>query len=296
LWWDRNRGLEQISELLARREGASVGPFRATAVKMMLDGVCETATAAMSKPYLGLATAGTGHRGNLFLEPDLVTAAVAALDVEGFQVHFHAIGDRAVTLALDALESLPAARRGLGRHHIAHLQFIAPDDLERFRPLGAIANFQPLWACSDPQMEEFTVPLVGAKRADWQYSIATLLASGAKVAFGSDWAISSPDPLQEIHVAVNRTLSERLGRAGTEECERPFRSSEAVTVDEAVDAFTRGVAYVNHEEGHLGSLVLGARADLAVFDQDIFEVERREIGETSVVLTIAAGQVVHGDE
>ncbi len=151
LWWDRNRGLEQIPELLARREGAGIGPFRATAVKMMLDGVCETATAAMSKPYLGLPAASPGHRGNLFLEPDLVNAAVAALDAAGFQVHFHAIGDRAVSLALDALEALPASRRGLGRHHIAHLQFIAPGDLGRFATLGAIANFQPLWACSDPR-------------------------------------------------------------------------------------------------------------------------------------------------
>jgi predicted amidohydrolase YtcJ len=296
LWWDRNRGLEQIPELLTRREGASTGPFKATAVKVMLDGVCETATAAMSKPYLGLASASTDHRGNLFLEPDLVAAAVAALDAEGFQVHFHAIGDRAVSLALDALEALPIARRGLGRHHIAHLQFIAPSDINRFEPLGAIANFQPLWACSDPQMEEFTIPLVGAERAGWQYSIGTLLASGAKVAFGSDWPVSSPDPLQEIHVAVNRTLSNRLGRAGTDECERPFRFSEALTVDSAIDAFTKGVAFVNHEEHRLGSLVPGSRADLIALDQDIFQVDRREIGSTSVALTVASGRVVHGDE
>ncbi len=295
-WWDRNRGLEQIPELATRREAASAGPFRATSVKMMLDGVCETATAAMSKPYLGLPAANKGHRGNLFLEPDLVKAAVAALDADGFQVHFHAIGDRATTLALDALEALPVSRRGRGRHHLAHLQFISPSDLPRFAPLGAVANFQPLWACSDPQMEELTLPLVGPERADWQYSIGTLLRSGARVAFGSDWPVSSPDPLQEIHVAVNRTLSECYGRAGTPECERPFRESEAITVLEAVDAFTKGVAFVNNDEVGLGSLLPGAPADLVVLDRDIFRVERRTLGETSVAVTVAAGRVVHGEE
>ena len=296
LWWDRNRGLEQIPELATRRESAGTGAFKATSVKMMLDGVCETATAAMSKPYLGLPAASEGHRGNMFIEPDLAMAAVAALDAEGFQVHFHAIGDRATTLALDALEALPAARQGVGRHHIAHLQFIDPSDLHRFAMLGAVATFQPLWACSDPQMEEFTLPLVGAERADWQYSIGTLLRRGARIAFGSDWPVSSPDPLQEIHVAVNRTLSTHYGTPGTDECERPFRPAEAVTVREAVDAFTKGVAFVNHEEGHLGALVPGARADLVVLDHDILSIDRQRIGDTTVDLTVAGGRIVHGDE
>jgi predicted amidohydrolase YtcJ len=141
-----------------------------------------------------------------------------------------------------------------------------------------------------------TLPLVGPERADWQYSIGTLLRSGARVAFGSDWPVSSPDPLQEIHVAVNRTLSERYGRAGTPECERPFRESEAITVLEAVDAFTKGVAFVNNDEVGLGTLLPGAPADLVVLDRDIFRVERRTIGETSVAVTVAAGRVVHGEE
>jgi predicted amidohydrolase YtcJ len=295
LWWDRTRGLEQIPELVARRELAGTGGFRATSVKMMLDGVCETLTAAMTTPYLDAASPHD-HRGELFIDAELVRAAVARLDAEGFQVHFHAIGDRAVSLALDAVEGLPTSRRGLGRHHIAHLQFIAPPDLDRFARLGVTANFQPLWACSDPQMEELTIPVVGAERAQWQYSIGSLVARGARVAFGSDWPVSSPDPLQEIHVAVNRTLSENFGRPGTDECDTPFRPDEAVHVSAALDAFTRGVAYVNHDEDDLGVIEVGRRADLIVLDHDIVDAPSREIGDATVALTLAGGRVVHGDE
>lgn len=296
LWWDRTRGVEQLPELLGRRAAATDPGFRATAVKLMLDGVCETFTAAMSSAYLGPPGAGGTHRGNLFLEPETAAVVVGALDAEDFQVHFHAIGDQAVSTALDTLASLPPERRGRGRHHLAHLQFIAPHDLDRFAPLGAIANFQPLWACDGPPMQELTIPFVGADRAGWQFSIASLARRGVRLAFGSDWPVTSPDPLQEIHVAVNRTLSERLGQAGEAECETPFRPDEALGVAEAVDAFTRGVAYVNGDEDLLGAIEPGRRADLVVLDQDIFSIPPRDIGDTSVVLTVAGGSVVHGME
>ncbi|MGH9021274.1 MAG: amidohydrolase family protein, partial [Acidimicrobiales bacterium] len=154
------------------------------------------------------------------------------------------------------------------------------------------ANFQPLWACSDPQVDELTVPVVGDERADWQYSIGSVLATGARVAFGSDWPVSSPDPLQLMHVAVNRTLSERYGRAGTRECEVPLRASEAVSALDALSAFTTGVAYLNHDEDVVGELRVGRRADAAVLDQDVLAIESRRIGETSVDLTLAGGDVV----
>lgn len=296
LWWDRSRGLEQIDALKGRREAAPDGAFRATSVKVMVDGVCETFTAAMSRSYLGDPGRGGTHRGELFIEPEPLRAAVAALDADGFQVHFHVIGDRAVATALDALGALGAERRGVNRHHLAHLQFIAPEDLDRFARLGAVANFQPLWACSDPQMEEFTLPFIGAERAAWQYSIGSLRRRGARIAFGSDWPVSSPDPLQEIHVAVNRTLSESLGRPGSEETTTPFRPDEALSVGDAVDAFTRGVAYVNADEDLLGFLAPGMRADVVVLDQDILRGPSRDIGRARVDVTVAGGSVVHGDE
>jgi predicted amidohydrolase YtcJ len=293
LWWDRTRGLGQIAGLLGRREHAASGRFRATSVKIMMDGVCETLTAAMTEPYSG-QPAARDHRGRLFVPPEEVAEAVRLLSREDFQVHFHALGDRAVHVALDALA-------GTGpttdlRHHLAHLQFIRPADLDRFRDLGAVANFQPLWACHDPQMDDLTLPVVGPERAGWQYRIGTLARRGTRLAFGSDWPVSSADPLQEIHVAVNRRLSPRLGRPGTAETDRPFLPDEAVTVAQALTAFTAGVAYVNHRETDLGSLRPGHLADIAVLDRDILAIPAAEIGSAQVDLTIAGGQVVHGDE
>ena len=239
-------------------------------------------------------TAGHTHRGDLFVPGEEVAEAVRLLSREGFQVHMHAIGDRAVHAALDAVAG--AARPGTPRdlrHHIAHLQFIRPEDLDRFADLGVVANFQPLWAAHEPQMDELTLPFVGPERARWQYLIGSLARRGARLAFGSDWPVSSADPLQEIHVAVNRRLSGRLGRPGTPETERPFLPAEALPLAQSLAAFTTGVAYVNHREHELGSLRPGHQADIAVLSQDIFAVPPTEIGHTQVDLTIAAGQVVY---
>ncbi len=297
LWWDRNRGLEQIDDLLARRElagaGRGRGRFRATTVKVMVDGICETLTAAMSRPY---DTGDHTHRGEPFIEPELLDAAVRILDEHGFQVHFHAIGDRAVTLALDAVAGLPPASRSANRHHIAHLQFVHPDDLRRLGSLGVTSTFQPIWAVLDPQMEEHTLPLIGADRAGWQYRIGTVASLGGRLAFGSDWPVSSPDPIQGIHAAVNRSLSTRVGRAGTSECDETFLPEEAVSLSTALAAATSGVAWVNHCEAERGQLEVGMRADLAVLDRDILAGSPQEIGEASVVMTVAGGRVVFGQE
>jgi predicted amidohydrolase YtcJ len=296
LWWDRQHGLEQVEGLLARREQARAGRFRATSVKLMLDGVCETFTAAMSSPYLDGDGHPTGHRGNFFIDPEELKQIARRLSAEAFQLHFHALGDSAVTAGLDAIEALPADQRAAGRHHLAHLQFITPGDMDRFRALGTVANFQPLWACSDPQMVELTIPFVGPERASWQYQIGGLAQRGTRLAFGSDWPVSSGDPLQEMHVAVNRVLSRTIGRPGTPECEDPFLPEQAVSLEGAIRAFTEGVAYVNHEDDVTGRLLPGMRADVVVLDQDLFAIPAADIGNTSAALTVANGQVVHGDE
>ena len=297
LWWDRLRGRHQLDTLRARREAADGGGyFRATSVKLMLNGVCETLTAAMGAPYLDGHGHHTDRSGNLFIEPEELAEATGLLADLGFQLHFHAIGDRAVTVALDTLAKIPDRLRVGGRHHIAHLQFVRPADLGRFAELGVIANFQPLWACRDEQNDQLTVPFVGDERAAWQYRIGSFLRLGSRVAFGSDWPVSSADPLQEMHVAVNRMLSTRLGAPGSAETTVPLLPDEAITIGAAVDAFTRGVAYVNYEEDVAGTLELGKLADFAVLSQDIYAVPPAAIGHTTVALTVASGQIVHGDE
>ena len=289
-------------------KGAIVSLTRTMALDFAMDGIRVNAIApgAIDTPMLQRSFARHAdpepvreasrnrHAMKRFGKAEEVAEAVRLLSQAGFQVHFHALGDRAVHVALDALAGAGTAADL--RHHLAHLQFIRPADLDRFRDLGAVANFQPLWACHDPQMDDLTLPVVGPERAGWQYRIGTLARRGTRLAFGSDWPVSSADPLQEIHVAVNRRLSPRLGQPGTAETDRPFLPDEAVTVSQALTAFTAGVAYVNHREADLGSLRPGHLADIAVLDRDILAISAAEIGSAQVDLTIAGGQVVHGDE
>jgi len=159
LWWRRHEGLEQLEELLHRRATDGAGRFRPTSVKMMLDGVAENHTAALLDPYLDSHGCATENSGLDFIDPEELPRFVTELDSLGFQVHFHALGDRAVRNALNAIEAARQANKGSAiRHHLAHLQVIHPDDIPRFAALGATANIQPLWATNEAQMTELTIP------------------------------------------------------------------------------------------------------------------------------------------
>ncbi len=288
LWWERDRGLEQVSELLERRAAGSVGRLRATSVKIMQDGVCENYTAAMLAPYLDGSGARTSNAGLSMVEPSLLGRAVTRLDAEGFQVHFHAIGDRAVREALDACEAaLDANGPGGGRHHIAHIQFVHHNDVPRFRSLRVTANAQPLWACHEPQMDELTIPFVG-EAAGWQYPFQDLRRAGATLAFGSDWPVSTPNPLLEMEVAVRRISPE------TRDAD-PFLPDQRIDLPAALDAFTRGSAFVNHLDDSTGSIEVGKSADLAVLDRDPFAPDAGPVGDARVVLTLVEGEPVFAD-
>ncbi|MEU9451030.1 amidohydrolase [Streptomyces sp. NPDC048277] len=285
LWWDRERGAEQIPELVERRAAFSHGRFRAGTVKLMLDGVAENGTAALLDPYLDNCGCATGNRGKSFIDPDQLPKYVTELDALGFQCHFHALGDRAVRDALDAVE---AARSANGpsdtRPHLAHLQVVHPDDVPRFARLGATANIQALWAAHEPQMDELTIPFLGSERARWQYPFGALLRSGARLAAGSDWPVSSPDPVQGIHVAVNRV--EPGGDAPV------FLPAERLSLTEAVTAYTAGSAYVNHLDD-TGRVAVGALADLVVLDRDPFAGEPEGIADARVTHTYVGGARVY---
>jgi predicted amidohydrolase YtcJ len=294
LWWDRHRGLEQIDDLVALRERGSAGRFAATSVKIMQDGVCENFTAAVLDPYLGADGQPTENRGISFVEPELLKEAVTRLDALGFQVHFHALGDRAVRECLDAVQ---AAREANGmndlRHHLAHLQIIHPDDVPRFRRLGAVANAQPLWAAHEGQMDELTIPFLGHPRATWQYPFGSLVRSGATLAMGSDWSVSTPDPIEEMHVGVNRVMAPSYAyRVDRREV---FLPEERLDLAAAIAGFTMGSAFVNHLDDRTGSIEEGKLADLAVLDRDLFAHPVEEISEASVQLTLVGGERVYAD-
>ncbi len=283
LWWDRHRGLDQLDELIAWRDLGPVGRYRPTTVKMMLDGVCENFTARMLEPYLEATGAATDNLGLLFVDPEVVVAAVPRLDAAGFQVHFHALGDGAVRLGLDAVEAAVEANGpGDRRHHLAHLQLVHPDDRSRFARLGAVANAQPLWAHHDGYQDDLTIPFIGDERAALQYPWRSLLDAGARLALGSDWDVSTPDPFEILHVAVERIHPAAVDRA--------FFPDERITLAEAVEAYTLGSAYVNHREHDTGSLAPGKLADLVVVDRDIFA--DGPYG-AEVDLTMIGGEVVH---
>jgi predicted amidohydrolase YtcJ len=284
LWWDRERGEEQVASLLARRAAYSQGRFRATSVKVMQDGVAENGTAALTAPYLDRCGHPTTNSGHSFVDPGALRSAVARLDAEGFQVHVHGIGDRGVREALDAFEGTDPSRR----HHIAHLQLGHPDDVRRFRALGVAANLQALWACLDEQMTELTLPFIGEERGRWQYPFGDLHRSGARLVAGSDWPVSTPNPLEAIHVAVNRWAYGEEGPAGSE----PFLPEQSIGLETAFAAYTSGSAWVNHRDD-AGTVAGGQVADLVVLDRDPFAGDPAEIGSAQVVSTWVDGVPVH---
>ncbi|MGH3094764.1 MAG: amidohydrolase [Streptosporangiales bacterium] len=288
-WWRQGRGEEQLDRLIERRARALVGRFRADSVKIMQDGVAETFTAAMLDPYLDVHGCSTGNRGMSFVDPVALRGYVTRLDAEGFQVHVHALGDRAIRETFDAIE-LARATNGSNdlRHHLAHIQVIHPDDLPRFRTLGVVANFQPLWACNEPQMTELTVPFLGPERVAQQYPIATIEGLGGQLAFGSDWPVSSPNVMRETHVAVNRTMPGGTGIAA-----EPLLPGERLPLSAALHAFTMGSAYVNHLDMVTGSIEVGKYADLAVLDRDPFAAPPEEIWQTQVQQTFVEGIQVY---
>jgi len=288
LWWDRHRGAEQIDELIDRRATTSIGRYHATSVKLMMDGVLENFTGAMLEPYGDGHDWTTDNRGLLQIAPEGLSTWVPRLDSLGFQPHFHAIGDRAVRASLDAVE---AARRTNGpsdtRPHIAHIQVIHQDDIPRFRDLDVAANAQPFWAAHEDQMDVLTIPFIG-ERWRRQYPFRSLRAAGAVLAMGSDWSVTTANPLWEIEIAVERRYRQRLGDREV------FLPDERLELMDALAAFTAGSAYVNHLD-ETGTIEVGKLADLAIIDRDLFDRGAGAIGEARVIGTFVEGAAVYED-
>jgi len=278
------QGAAGVAALVERRHAAHAPHVRASAVKLFADGVIEGGTAALLEPYLGRPGSGISN-----WSPEQLRETVTALDREGFQVHVHAIGDRAIR---DTLDALAAARSANGprdaRPLLAHIQLFAPSDIPRFRELGAIADFQPLWAYADSYIRDLTAPFLGPERTRWNYPIATMAKSGAQIAAGSDWSVSSLNPLEAIEVAVTRCDPDLTA------CAQPWIPEERVDLATMIAAYTIGGAYAGFEEQASGSLEAGKLADLVVLDRNLFAIPAGEISDAKVLLTLFEGRVVFG--
>ena len=295
LWWEREKGLEQIEGFKALRDKYNSRLIKAGTVKIMQDGVMENYTAALLEPYI----IPSKTRGIPMVEAEFLKSAVTALDKSGFQVHFHAIGDRAIRQSLDAVEESMYENGQLGhRHHISHLQLIDPDDIGRFAELSVVANFQPLWAYADDYITELTAPFLGEERMRWMYPIRSVQESGGKIAFGSDWSVSSANPFQQMETAVTRLSATELTplehKSFTESEVTPLVIEESIDIASAIEAFTINAAFVNKSEHETGSIEVGKYADLVVLDQNLFDIDAKDISDTIALLTLFEGEIVHG--
>jgi hypothetical protein len=278
-------GIAAVSRLVELRRRFRTRLLRPIGAKIHLDGVIESRTAALLEPYADRP----GERGGARFEPAALDALVAPLAREGFQLHFHAIGDRAVRMALDSIERvrLRPGSRGV-RPHLAHLELVDPADVARFARLGAVANFQPLWAYADPYITELTNPVLGPERSSRLYPIGSLVRAGARVAFGSDWPVTSIDPLEGIQVAVTR-------RGPADGAGPAWLPDERVDLPTALAGYGASAAFALHQERETGTIEPGKAADLVVLDRNLFELPAERIHEARVLLTLFEGRETYRD-
>ncbi|HJQ98362.1 MAG TPA: amidohydrolase [Candidatus Polarisedimenticolaceae bacterium] len=287
---DPEAGPAQVEQLEALR-AATHGPrLTAASAKIFADGVIESRTAAMLEPYLSPSGEMTTERGLPRYTPEALNALVEALDRAHFQVHVHAIGDRAVRMTLDAFDHAQAKNGARdSRHQIAHLELIDPADIPRFKKLGVVANFQALWAFADPYIKDLTLPILGPARSRWIYPIGSVTRSGATVVYGSDWAVTTDDPLPAIQVGVTRSDP---GSA----IESAFIPEERVDLASMLDGYTRRGAWVDFREKETGTIEVGKAADLVVLDHDLFAIPATRIGHTKVLWTLLDGKEIYRKE
>ncbi|GAA3754332.1 hypothetical protein HDA32_004338 [Spinactinospora alkalitolerans] len=288
LWWRPDWEAGDLPELLETRAHARAAGVALDSVKIMQDGICENHTAAMNDPYVG---SGVQDSGESVIEPGALNEIVAAIDAQGMSVHFHGVGDRAVRECLDAVA---AARRRNGpgrRHQIAHLDVVDPADVPRFAELGVMANIQPLWARADREIIERKLPLLGPERARRHFPFGSLADADAALAMGSDWPVTSADPLWGLHTACTRTAPSADPHADNPESRVPMLPEERLPVDVAVRAYTLGSAEASGTDGEVGRLAEGHCADLVVLSGPIEGPD--SFDRLRVVRTMVGGEVVH---
>src|SRR5271169_5827920 len=252
-------------------------------VKMMIDGVIESHTAAMLEPY----TDDPSTKGKLFWDPEKYKAAVVELDKRGLQLFTHAIGDYAVRTALDAYENAETVNHTRDRRpRIEHIETITAADIPRFGKLGVIASMQPLHAYPDEDTLRVWAGNIGPERASRAWVWKSIADDGGKLAFGSDWPVVTLDPWIGVQTAVTRQTVDGKPDGG-------FIPEQKVTLAQAVEGYTLGAAYAGRREKTEGSIEPGKLADLVIVSQNIFEIDPHAIAQTKVVKTIVGGRVVY---
>jgi predicted amidohydrolase YtcJ len=255
-------------------------------VKMMIDGVVESHTAAMLEPY----TDDRSTKGKLFWEPDKYKAAVAELDKRGLQLFTHAIGDYAVRTALDAYENAENMNHTRDRRpRIEHIETVTAVDIPRFGKLGVIASMQPLHAYPDEDTLRVWAGNNGPDRASRAWVWNSIAKAGGHLAFGSDWNVVTLNPWEGLQMAVTRQTREGTPAGG-------WLPQERVTLQHAIEAYTLGAAYAGRREKTEGSIEPGKLADVVIVSQNIFEIDPHAIAKTKAVKTIVGGKVVYDAE
>ncbi|HYO53311.1 amidohydrolase [Archangium sp.] len=269
---------ERLRDTVAQR-GRGDAWLRIGGLKGYVDGSLGSHTAAFHEPF----TDTPGDKGLLVNTPEDLYRWVSGADKAGLHVMVHAIGDRAIQLQLDIFARV-AAENGLRdrRFRIEHAQHIAPEDVKRFAKQGVIASMQPYHAIDDGRWAE---RVIGPERAKTTYAFKSLLDAEARVAFGSDWYVAPPTPLEGIYAAVTRrTLDDRNPGGWVPE--------QRIGVEDALRAYTLEGAYASFEEQEKGTLEPGKLADLVLVDRDLTRVPPETIRDARVMLTVVGGQIV----
>ena len=270
-----------FEHLYQRRSEYDHPRINANCVKIFIDGVLEGQTGAILEPYLD-----SGSYGQLYFSQDELDNAIARFDADNTQVMTHAIGDRAVRSVLDAYQhAIETNGMRNNKHHISHLQLIHEDDISRFSELKISANFQAAWALPDEWITEINIPELGIERVNRMYPIRSIHDSGGTIVGGSDWAVTTMNPLIAIETAVTR-------KDPSNRVQGTLNKNERMDLTEMLKAYTINAADLMHQ-GHLtGSLETGKYADLIILERNLFEIPLEEIGEVKVIETVLEGTTV----
>lgn len=280
---DAESGIAQIAAMRAARDAIHSKRLRADAAKIFVDGEIELHSAALLAPYID----APGQRGATLLDTALLNELVARLDRDGFDVHMHVMGDRAVRAGLDAIASAMAAN-GMRdrRHELAHDEVIAPNDLPRFAALGVIANMQPAWAWNDPVNQDAERKL-GSRRARLLVPMRSLLDAKARVVASSDWPAPTMNPLEGIQIAItHRPLD---GSSAS------WHPAQRVSLMQMLKAYCVDAAWALRLEHESGSITVGKSADLIVLERDLRHVDPMALHNVRVLLTLLEGAAVYRD-